>query len=310
MPGQPAELLVADHLETHLQLQCRQDRDEVGVTTALAVAVDGPLDEPRPGAHRRQGVGDPALRVVVGVDADLDPRAELLVDRSGHRTDPLWKAAAVGVAERHVLGAAVDRRRQALERVSGVVRVAVEEVLGVVDHPLAAFSAEGNRLGDHRQVLLARDARHLVEVERPRLADQGDRGDRALGQDPQRLVLGGGDAAAAGHAEAADGRRLQPLGGEQVEELRLLGVGGGKARLDEVHPQPVQGADDPQLLAGRERHAGPLHAVTQGGVVELQLLHRMPFVLRGVEREAFRPSGAAQARAAGDRPRSGRARRP
>ena len=47
------------------------------------------------------------------------------------------QAGAVGVAERHVLGPGGDRGAQALERVAGVVAVGVEEVLGVVDHPLA-----------------------------------------------------------------------------------------------------------------------------------------------------------------------------
>ena len=39
----------------------------------------------------------------------------------------------------------------------------------------------------------------------------------------------------------------------------------------------VEGVDDLQLLAHRERHALPTHAVPQGGVVELYLFHLMPF---------------------------------
>ena len=65
---------------------------------------------------------------------------------------------AVGVAQRHVLGArvaaAARRQRSAYARSS---RAAVEEVLGVVDHALALADQERDRLGDHAQVLVAVD---------------------------------------------------------------------------------------------------------------------------------------------------------
>ena len=70
--GEAGQLLLADDLEAHLQLQRGQDRGEVGVAAALAVAVDAALDEARPGLDGGQRVGDGALGVVVGVDADLD----------------------------------------------------------------------------------------------------------------------------------------------------------------------------------------------------------------------------------------------
>jgi hypothetical protein len=83
------------------------------------------------------------------------------------------KAGAVRVAKGHVLGPGVDGGAQALERVRAVLAPRVEEVLGVVHDPLAPGGEEGDRVADHRQVLLPRDAGDLLEVERPRLADQG-----------------------------------------------------------------------------------------------------------------------------------------
>ena len=146
----------ADHVEAHLQLQRRQDRGEVGVAAALAVAVDGALDQPRPGFDRGQRVGDARTRrrCGCGCRARPAPRAASTTAAVAAATKSR-QAAAVGVAEGDVLGAAVDRRPQALERVAGVVAVAVEEVLGVVDDPLALLAAEADRVGDHRQVLLA-----------------------------------------------------------------------------------------------------------------------------------------------------------
>src|ERR1700743_3873041 len=71
----------------------------------------------------------------------------------------------------------------------GALAVRVEEVLGVVDDPLAALAAEGDRLGDHRQVLLARDLGHLLQVEAPGLADQGDHRREGARQGQERRVL-------------------------------------------------------------------------------------------------------------------------
>ena len=86
--------------------------------------------------------------------------------------------------------------RRQLQRVVAVVAVGVEEVLGVVDDALALADEEGDRLGDHAQVLLAVDAHDLLEVQGPRLADE--RADRreALGEDAQRRIVLGGDSRA------------------------------------------------------------------------------------------------------------------
>ncbi len=74
--GEALQLGGGDHVEAHLQLQRRQDRGEVGVAAALAVAVDAALHEAGAGLDRGERVGDRALGVVVGVDADLDRAAE------------------------------------------------------------------------------------------------------------------------------------------------------------------------------------------------------------------------------------------
>ena len=99
------QLLVADHVEAHLELQRGQDRGQVGVAAALAVAVDGALHQRRARFDRGERVGDRAAGVVVGVDADPGPVAERLDHGRGRLGDEGRQAAAVGVAERDVLGA-------------------------------------------------------------------------------------------------------------------------------------------------------------------------------------------------------------
>jgi hypothetical protein len=222
--GQAGQLLLTDHIEAHLQLQGRQDRGEVGVAAALAIAVDAALHEPGPGLDSRQRVGHGALGVVVGVDAELDSAAQLGGNSRGRLGDEGGKAAAVGIAEGDVLGARLGGGAHAFERVGRIVAIAVEEMLGVIHRPLALGAQEGDRVGDHRQVLLAGDLDHLVDVQAPALANQADDRREALGEDAQCGVILGGEVATAGHPEGGDRRLLQLEAGQQLEELRLLGV--------------------------------------------------------------------------------------
>jgi hypothetical protein len=176
---------------------------------------------------------------------------------------------AVRVAQADRVRAAAHGRLEAGERVGAVVAEAVEEVLGVVDHALARRGEERDRFLDHRQVLAAVDAHDLLQVQRPRLADdRADRGE-AAGEDPQAVVLVGAHAAAAGHAERRDLRVVEVLAREQLEELELLRVGRGEARLDQVHAELVEAMGDPRLLVRGQRHPLALHPVAQGRVVEL-----------------------------------------
>ena len=57
--------------EFRLELQGRDDRDEIGVAAALAQAVERALDLARAGAHRGERVRHRLLGVIVRVDADV-----------------------------------------------------------------------------------------------------------------------------------------------------------------------------------------------------------------------------------------------
>ena len=133
---------------------------------------------------------------------------------------------AVRVAQARRCSAPAARRGlEALERVRAVVAEAVEEVLGVVDDALARGDEERDRLLDHREVLGAVDADDLLEVQRPRLAD--DRAHRARSSRP-------GSAGRRPPSAATPRRRVMPNAAicacskrsprEQLEELELLGV--------------------------------------------------------------------------------------
>ena len=133
---QRRQLGVGEALVAELELEVGDDRDEVGVAAALAVAVHraldvgGPRHDPRPArwpprSRRRHGCGcPPAPR------SPATPRRRLMAAP----TD-VGQRAAVGVAAHHGLGAGLGGGAQAAQRVVAVVGVAVEEVLGVVDRP-------------------------------------------------------------------------------------------------------------------------------------------------------------------------------
>jgi hypothetical protein len=254
---------------SELELQRRDDAGEVGVAAALAVAVERALYERRALGDRRQRVRHPALGVVVAVDPD-GGGGERGPGRAHRLGDLARQRGAVGVAQRHVLGTV--RRLQAGGRVSGVVAPAVEEVLGVVDHALALRDQVGDRLGDHRQVLVAPDAHDLLEVQPPRLADERARRRERGGERAQRSVLLRGGAAPAGHAERAH-VGAQALVLEPLEQLGLLRVRGREAGLDERDPEVVEHVGDADLLLHGQRHALSLHPVAQGRVVDRDPRH-------------------------------------
>ena len=200
----------------------------------------------------------------------VDPEGDL-ADRFTHhgegRPDLSGQRAAVGVAHHKPLRSRPGGRAQALQRIAGIQLEAVEGMLGVEQHSLAGLHQKRDRVGDHLQVLLARGAHDLLHVQHRGLADERAGGSEAVGKDAQPLVRIRGHPSPASHAEGHGHGDLQLLPGEQLEQLALLGIGGGKADLDHVHAERVERVHHAQLLLGREAEAAPAHAVAQGGVV-------------------------------------------
>jgi hypothetical protein len=104
------------------------------------------------------------LAVVVGVDPD--GMVQLAAHHARQVFDLPRQRSAVGVTQHDDLGAAAYRRLQSLQRVVGVLFVAVEEVLGVVNHPTAFAPEIIDAVLDHAQVFVAGRAQHLGHVHR------------------------------------------------------------------------------------------------------------------------------------------------
>ena len=269
-----------------LQLQAGDDREQVGVAAALAVAVRGALHVQRAAGHGHHGVGHRARRVVVEVHADphagRDPRRHL----GDHPGRVVGQRAAVGVAQRERVGARRDRGVEHGLRVAGVGAVAVEEVLGVEHDPAPGGRHVRHRVGHHGQVLFPGRAQRLVDVQRPRLADQGhDRRLRGQQRGQVRVVV----HAAARHAGGAERGELGVLQVQLAhpgEELGVLRVGPRPPALDDVNAERIERHRDPQLVGHGEVEADLLRAVAQRGVVDLYLVHRAPAFASRASRSA------------------------
>ena len=97
------------------------------------------------------------------------------------RDELVGQRAAVRVAQDERPRAGLAGRAQRREGVVAVGRVAVEEVLGVVDASRPRSATKRTRVRDHVEVLGRRRAEDLGDVEQPALAE--DRDDRRLGRD-------------------------------------------------------------------------------------------------------------------------------
>ena len=112
----------------------------------------------------------------------LRTSATISTRRAGER-------AAVGIAEAEDIGAGLLGGFQRAQGVIGVGDVAVEEMLGVVDHFLAVVLEVAHGFGDEFEVFVFGDAEGALDVEVPGLAEDGDDGRAGFDQGAHVAVL-------------------------------------------------------------------------------------------------------------------------
>ena len=172
------------------------------------------------------------------------------------------------VSQRTTVSAPAPGRRPHAR--AGVVRVVpprVEEVLGVVDHALALADEEGDRLGDHPEVLGTVDSDHLLEVQTPRLADQ--RADSAHRIRPAAAVR---DRRRRGCPAGGSSRRRRSPPARSAPRRAARTAHAPWGSKPESPPRSggselVELVRDTDLLVRGEGHPLPLHAVAQGRVI-------------------------------------------
>ncbi len=271
--GQHAQPAGWHDLVRRLQLEIGEDRDEVGVSAPLAVAVDGSLDVAAAGGHGGERVGDRQLGVVVAVDAPRDRQsARVRVEGLARGPDDVGEVArqgaAVGVAHHQRRGPGVACDTGARDRVGRVVAIAVKIVLEVVDHLAARGAAVPHRVADHREVLVGGGAQHVGHMQQPRLADQSDDGRAGVDQRSDVRVVLDPVRPVASEAERRDPRVAPRHATRRCEEVGVLGVRARPAALNEGHAKVVEAAGNLELVGHRHGQPLALGAVAKGRVVE------------------------------------------
>ena len=180
-----------------LELEVRDHREQVGVAGPLAVPVDRALHVRRRRRRPRPACWRPRSRCRCG--SGCRPGRRCSAARRWTTSGELARQhPAVGVAQRDHLGAGLRGGPHHLERVVAVQRVAVEEVLGVQEHPLSLVPQVPTVSRDHRQVL--RQAWCAAPARRAGVALRDQRHHRRAGLAQRR------------HQRVVGGRRTRPAG--------------------------------------------------------------------------------------------------
>ncbi len=161
---------VGQRRDAHLQREVGDDGDEVAVAGALAVAVDGALH--LRGAGRRTPASALATAQPVSFwvwmptgDASKCDATSPTMRCTSWGSEPPLVSHSTRQSAPSVAAASSTRRVN-----SGLRLVAVEEVLGVEEHPQARGLQELDRVADHGHALVERGAQRLGDVVVPALA--------------------------------------------------------------------------------------------------------------------------------------------
>ena len=242
------------------RVQQHHDLLQRRVARALAEAVDGALDLPRPGEHAGEGVRDGQAEVVVAVhrqrhvaqagDELVHPRQErrvLLRHRVADRVGEIDRRGALVDGDLHDVG-------RELHVGAGAVHRRELDVL-------AQRARLGDRCPGQALDVLARGLQLVLDVDvRGRDERVDARPSGILDRLPRTVDVTRVRAGQARHDRSFD------LAGDRLDGLEVAGRRDRKARLDHVDAQARELMGDLELLGRVERDARRLLAVAQRGV--------------------------------------------
>lgn len=265
-----------------LELEVREDRNQVGIAASFSDSVDRSLDMIAPSVDRREGVGSREVTIVMAVDTELGLGAcELGLGMGDDRRNLFRERSAIGVAQNNPLRAGLGRCLNRGQCVSCVGFVAIKEMFSVINNR-GMLGKKCDALTDHVEVFLQGDAQDFGGVEVPRLTDQRD--DRSLGrhQRSQSRVVGRFDTPPAGHTKGSESAGAEVQFFRLLEKESVLFVGQGIPPFDHVDSDFSQTGSDVQFILERQTDPFPLCAITQRGVVDQNRSgwHRRTFIFK------------------------------
>ena len=176
--------------------------------------------------------------------------------------------AAVGIAQHDEHRSAFLGGFQGVEGILGVVLIAVEIVLRVVEDFPARGVQKGDGILNHAQIFVEGGPEDVGDVEVPAFSEQRDHLRlRAQKRIEDRIVFrfvpGPAGAAECGYLGFFKFQFLDP-----DEELQILRIGRiGPTAFNVIHAEIVQSPGDHKLVLQREGDALGLRAVSQRGIV-------------------------------------------
>ena len=229
------------------------------IVTRLALPVRSPMPLivpctcVAPASTADQRVGDRAAGVVVRVDPQRHLRQRSRATSATTSRMLRGQRAAVGVAQHHPLGARVGGGAQAVERVPASSAKPSKKCSASNSTRLPCAHEEGDRLGDHAQVLLAARRARPSRRAAPRSCRRACRPARSSRRASAAPRPARRRVAAAGHAEGDD---LATSAGARRRAARTarcsFGLDDGKPASIRWMPSVVERVHDAQLLLGRE----------------------------------------------------------
>jgi hypothetical protein len=244
------QTLATDNGMAELQLEIRNDGDQVCVSAALTISIDAALNVGDSRIDRRNGVGYGQVRIVMAVDAEfaIEARPDLRDDLGQARGD----GAAIRVAEAENIGAGNLGGFEGAECERRIGGVTVEEVLGVEDDFPAVLFQIGYGLRNQLDVFLFADTEGALGVKIPGFSEDGDNRSARLDQGADvRIAIDSVPCEPRG-SERGETRVFEAEFGRASEELLVARVGAGPAALNVVDPKLVELLRDGDLVVHRE----------------------------------------------------------
>ena len=271
-PLQLGQALGRHDRQAHLGDQVADQREGVGVAGPLAVAVRRPLDvgdarpRPRRGSWRRRSRCRPGSGCRAG-------------RRRGARTSATTRPTPIGsmpplVSHRTPTSApAANAASQHPHAVVAVVRVAVEEVLAVEEHPPAVADEEGDRVGHHGEVLLQRRPQGLARRAGRRTSRPGRRPASRASSSARTCGSSSTRTPALRVAPNATSCACRSFSSVRARAKNSVSFGSAPGQPPSMNPTPTSSSSraTASLSATRVADALALGAVAQRGVEDVEV---------------------------------------